>query len=114
MIRKKNRTHSKQPLIKSTNKASFVFSAALSSLPLTCRFFPLEFVKLRGFPLESKHKNERKLNKKTVAVPERFLSAPESCKSSQEITSRNSSVLPMADNETVERGAEIIMGASSF
>ena len=64
MIRKKNRTHSKQPLIKSTNKASFVFSAALSSLPLTWRFFPLEFVKLRGFPLESKHQNERKLNKK--------------------------------------------------
>ena len=64
MIRKKNRTHSKQPLIKSTNKASFVFSAALSSFPLTCRFFPLEFVKLRGFPLESKHQNERKLNKK--------------------------------------------------
>ena len=39
--------------MKSTNNASLVLSAALSSLPFTCRFLPFEFVMLRGLPLES-------------------------------------------------------------
>ena len=47
-------------MIKSTNNASFVLSAALSSLPFTWRFFPFEFVILRGLFLESVKKRNSK------------------------------------------------------
>ena len=73
-----------------SNNASFVFSAALSSLPFTWRFLPFEFVMLRGFPLESVLKNKiikyhlkinkfmrgRDLNLQCSSIPNRRFGVP--------------------------------------
>lgn len=51
-------TYLRQHLMKSKNKASFVFKAADSSLEFGLRFFPLLLVMFLGFPLESAHKQQ--------------------------------------------------------